>query len=262
VRVHFIAELGLNHNGDIDRALALVRAAKAAGFDAVKLQYWRVDKLYRPGSISDQRREWLRSFEVPTAWIDVVLDAAHAAGLEFVVSVCHVDDVETVARYADALKVGSYELLCLDLIRACADTGKPLLISCGAGATDDEIDDAVLEAGGGRMFHCSSSYPTPAHAVCLEECDGYSDHSLCPGVVHRAIWEFGADFVELHFGLGDGQDSEPSVSWTEGNAALLIADVRDGEVAAGGTRVDLHERAWRTDPSDGMRPMLGDEAPK
>jgi N-acetylneuraminate synthase len=272
MRVHFIAELGLNHNGDIDRALALVRAAKDAGFDAVKLQYWRVDKLYRPGSISDQRREWLRSFEVPTAWLDIVRDAAHELGLDLVVSVCHVDDVETVARYADVLKVGSYELLHLGLIRALAESGKPLYVSCGAGSTTEERGDARKAAGGAdslTMLHCSSVYSTPPDGAALaemrrypfvERC-GYSDHTVSPGVVHRAIWEYSARVIELHLGLGAG-DSEPSVSWTPTTASRLIFDVREAEQAGGTNRMDLHERAWRTDPSDGMRPMLGDEAPK
>src|SRR5690606_10739479 len=126
--------------------------------------------------------------------------------IQFSVTPFYLDAVEELRPHVDFYKVASYELLWHDLLRTCARTGKPVVLSTGM-ATMDEIAAAVAatrEAGCTdlTLLHCTSSYPTPAGQCNLAAIQtlretfgckvGWSDHSVDPGVVSRAIHRWGA----------------------------------------------------------------------
>jgi N-acetylneuraminate synthase len=173
----------------------------------------------------------------------------------------------------DFLKVASYELLWHDLVRACAATGLPLVVSTGM-ATLDEVTAAVAvaRAAGARdvgLLHCVSGYPTPPEQANLAAIEtlrnatgcpvGWSDHTGSPGVVRRAIDRWGATDVELHVDLdGEGNEAGPH-NWTPAGLRALpaaaAATEADGDGAKVPMPVELPDVAWRADPQDGLRPL-------
>jgi N-acetylneuraminate synthase len=143
-------------------------------------------------------------------------------------------------------------------------------------ATLDEVRSAVetLRGAGCRdltLLHCTSGYPTPPAECNLAAIDtlrratdcpvGWSDHSVNPGVIYRAVHRWGAPLVEFHLDLdGAGDEFRTGHCWLPEQIAPVIAAVRAGFEADGsGEKVpvpcELPDRAWRADPSDGLRPL-------
>lgn len=163
----FCAEVSSNHNRDLDRCLAFVETAADVGCGAVKFQLFALDQLFAREILDKsaehrRRREW----ELPPEWIPALAEACRRRGVELICTPFHLDAVEVLSPHVDRLKVASYELLWHDLLRCCAETGKPLVLSTGM-ATLEEVESAVavLRDSGCddlTLLHCTSSYPTPA----------------------------------------------------------------------------------------------------
>lgn len=279
-----IAELGSNHGGDLRRAKKLIEAACEAGFDAVKVQAFRVDRLFSKKAL-DARPE-LRArekLEVPIGWHESLSRLAHEVGLSYGVTPCSMADAQLVAPWVDWWKVGSYSLLDeLLLQRLLRDYGqKQVLISTGM-ATLEEVDYVVRRVRDAkaeervRLLHCVSSYPAHPHEANLRSIPflrertglpvGWSDHTLSPFVVDRAVLKYEALDLELHWDLDDGEGPESRHSWTP----ELIRDLQEGQIymrsddgyyACDGkhtkapTVSEAGERDWRADPLDGLRPL-------
>lgn len=272
-----VAEASSNHARNLDRASGLVDAAAAAGFDAVKFQLFRVDDLFAPEILArseEHRRR--RTWQLPVEFIPPLAERARERGLGFSCTPFSLDAVEVLAPHVDFLKVASYELLWDDLLRECAGTGLPIVVSTGM-ANLDEVHHAVevvRDAGCAdlTLLHCVSAYPTPpaeanlgAIATLRDRTGlpaGWSDHTNDPAVIHRAVHRWGASFVELHFDLdGTGAEFGPGHCWLPSTAGPLIRDLRAGAAADGHGRKEpapseLPDRVWRADPSDGLRPLL------
>jgi N-acetylneuraminate synthase len=279
----FIAEIGSNHNRDLGRALQLVDECAAAGAEAVKIQVFRVGDLFAPEILATREDLRARSaWEFPVdEMLEPLAEAAHERGLAFGATPFGLWAVDAIAPHVDFLKVASYELLWHDLLRACAATGLPLIVSTGM-ATDGEIDEAVRvvrEAGGEdlTLLHCVSAYPTP-----LDQCNlaaiaalrerhgcraGWSDHSAQSTVVERAVRRWGADDVELHIDLADEVGHEAGEhNWTPDRLAETIAacagpplddaSPADGDGVKRLMPAEAHDAPWRADPSDGLRPLI------
>lgn len=234
----FIAEIGSNHNRDLERALALVEASARAGAHAIKLQVFRVEDLFAPevlASRSDLRAR--RGWELPPELLEPIAERCGALGVELGATPFGLWAIEALTPHVDFFKVASYELLWHELIRACAATGRPLVISTGM-ASVVEIDAAVARAREGgcqdlRLLHCVSGYPAPPEQCNLAAIGslrerygcpvGWSDHSARVDVVVRAVRRWGASDVELHVDL-DGAGSEAGAhNWTPPALARLIA---------------------------------------
>jgi len=277
----FIAEIGSNHNRDMARALELVDACAEAGAQAAKIQVFRVDDLFAPEVLS--HREDLRSrvaWEFPIEMLEPLSLHCRKRGLQFGATPFGLWAVDALAPHCDFLKVASYELLWHPLLRACAATGLPLIVSTGM-ATDAEIDEAVTVARDAgcadlTLLHCVSAYPTP-----VEECNlaaiaalrerhdcavGWSDHSADPQVVERAVRRWGASDVELHVDLADEAgheagrhnwvpDSLRAVIAAAAQEALTDASPADGDGHKRPMPAEAPDVAWRADPSDGLRPL-------
>jgi N-acetylneuraminate synthase len=162
-----------------------------------------------------------------------------------------------------------------DLLQACARTGKPIVLSTGM-ATLPEVNHAcsILRDAGCReltLLHCVSSYPAKpedcnlaAIATLRESCQrpvGWSDHSVDPGVIFRAVHRWGATMVEFHLDLeGKGAEFLSGHCWLPEEMRQLIAAVRTGMLAEGDGQIgpgpsEMKEREWRADPEDGLRPL-------
>jgi N,N'-diacetyllegionaminate synthase len=215
--VYVVAEAGMNHDGSLGNALRMVEVAAEAGADAVKFQLHDAaaeSTRNAPSPPYFQHESRWEYFE-RTAFTDeqwrTLKEACDRAGIDFVCAPFSVEALERlegigVARY----KIGSGEVTNLELIRAAAATGKPVLVSSGM-STWEELDAAV-EAAGERaaVLQCTSAYPTPPERVGLNLLQelrerygkpvGFSDHSLGPNAAFAAV-ALGATIVEKHFTL-------------------------------------------------------------
>jgi N-acetylneuraminate synthase len=269
----FIAEIGSNHNGSWPRTMQLMLEAKNVGCDGVKFQCFEIDRMFAPEVLakSEEHRK-RRAWELAPEQIRQCAGFAHAHDLEFG---CSVYDIETIAEIADVcdfLKISSYDILRLDLIKACAETGKPLVVSTGM-ATYAEIDAAVAAIGDETrthtFLHCVSAYPAPAKHCALAGIDelrvydhnvGWSDHSRDPRIVARAAILHKSHLIEFHLDLEDG------AGWEYGDHCWKpsqIAPVITCCAKPPGLFIkpaELEESPWRADPSDGLRPMLSERS--
>lgn len=283
MKPHFIAEVSSNHHGDLDRCKQFIDCASDIGCDSVKFQLFKIDELFSLEARQakpelNDRKAW----ELPVEFLPELSSYSHARGLKFSCTPFYLKAVEELAPYVDFFKVASYELLWDELLIRCAMTGKPVVLSTGM-ATMDEINHAVdtLVAAGGRditLLHCISGYPTP-----IDQCNlaaiatlrnetgckiGWSDHSVSPKVVNRAINHWGASAIEFHLDLdGAGDEFKTGHCWLPDPMAKVIASISDPSLtrdwtAADGngeklpSQIETVERTWRADPTDGLRPLL------
>lgn len=214
-----IAELGVNHDGRLDRALELVGAAANAGADAVKLQHFRPERLLsRAAGLADYQadaaanvHDMLASLMLSLAEMAAVRDAARAAGLAFVVTPFSLADVNELAELGvDAVKIASPDAVNTPLLRAAAGLGVPLLISTGT-CDLEELEPAAsllrAHGAGGAMLQCVSSYPTADEQASLGGIAaiasafgvpvGYSDHTADEDTGGLAV-AAGAVLLEKH----------------------------------------------------------------
>ncbi|WP_286828480.1 MULTISPECIES: N-acetylneuraminate synthase family protein [Kordiimonas] len=274
---YFIAEVSSNHARDLKRCIAFINKAAEIGCDAVKFQLFRIDDLFAPEVLEkSEEHSRRRAWELPTAFLPDLKAACDAVDIAFSCTPFYLEAVAELEPHVDFYKIASYELLWDDLIRACARTGKPLVLSTGM-ATLDEVThaaDVFRQAGGTdlTLLHCVSGYPVEAKNCNLAAIEtireatgvavGWSDHSRDPGVVHRAIDKFGASMIEFHLDLeGQGAEYEAGHCWLPDEMAKVIADCRrlaaaDGCGDKAPTPAEIDDRPWRADPSDGLRPTL------
>lgn len=217
-----IAELGVNHDGQAARALALVDAAADAGADAIKTQWFRADLLmsgasalakYQADAGERDPREMLRRLELHDDAMRAIVARARARGVLAIVTIFSVELVaDATALGWDAYKFASPDVINLPLLEAVAGAGKPLLVSTGAAT----IDEATRAHGWLRnrdaedrcaFLQCVSSYPARDDDASLGgvgalldalPCPiGYSDHT--PGVDTGALAVCaGATILEKH----------------------------------------------------------------
>lgn len=276
VSVSFVAEVSSNHHRDLDRCLAFIDAAADIGSDAVKFQLFRIAELFAPEAIAAKpelrRRE---AWELPVAFLPALADRCRARKIRFGCTPFYLDAVETLAPHVDFYKVASYELLWTDLLRRCAATGKPVVLAAGM-ATLPEVTEAVrtLRDAGCRdltVLHCVSGYPAPVLECNLSAIQtigdatgcvmGWSDHSVSPAVIYRAIHRWGASMIEYHLDLdGTGEEFATGHCWLPDQMRAVIETVRAGISADGtGEKVpapsEVRDREWRADPVDGLRPL-------
>lgn len=272
----FVAEVSSNHSRDLPRALAFVDRAADIGCDAVKFQLFKIRELFAPEAL--ERHPDLRAreaWELPVEFLKPLAEHCAARQVEFSCTPFYLDAVTELEPFVAFYKVASYEMMWDDLLIRCARTGKPLVVSTGM-ATMDEIGHAVAVARGAgcrdlTLLHCVSGYPTPVDECNLAaietlrdrfECPvGWSDHSVLPGVIYRAVHRWNASFVEFHLDLdGQGDEFKTGHCWMPDPMATVIADIRMAKRADGtGAKVpapsELSDREWRADPTDGLRPI-------
>ncbi|MCS6946062.1 MAG: pseudaminic acid synthase, partial [Steroidobacteraceae bacterium] len=263
-RPFIIAEMSANHNGSLERALAIVDAVADAGAQAVKLQTYTADTMTldiaaREFVIDEPTSLWAgrtlydlyREAHTPWAWHAPIFERARARGLvafSTPFDSSAVDFLESLD--VPCYKIASFENVDLPLIRKVAATGKPLIISTGL-ATLAEIAEAVAAAreAGCRdlvLLKCTSAYPaSPAdsnlrtipHLRAAFGCEvGLSDHTLGIGAALGAI-ALGAAVIEKHVTLcraDGGVDSAFSLEPHE--LRLLVEESERARLALGEVR--------------------------
>jgi N-acetylneuraminate synthase/N,N'-diacetyllegionaminate synthase len=221
-----IAEIGINHNGDMDLAARMVAAAAAAGADVAKFQNYRTEDFlsdetlsltYEQAGQTVTEPQWrlFKRCELGPGQLEFLAERCAAEGIAFASTPTNAAGVAALAALGvPFLKNGSDYLGHLPLIADMARTGLPTILSTGM-ATEDEVADAVdaYRAAGGRdlvLMHCVSTYPAPAEALNLRrmlslasafQCGvGFSDHSEGIDAAVAAV-AMGARVIEKHFTL-------------------------------------------------------------
>lgn len=264
-----IAELSANHGHSLANALATVRAAKACGADAIKIQTYTADTLtidcnneyfrIQSGTIWDGKTyyELYQEAYTPWEWHAAIQAEAQKEGLIFFSTPFDptaVDFLETLA--VPLYKIASFEITDIPLIEYAASKGKPMIISTGI-ATLADIEAAVhacRRVGNSdiTLLKCTSSYPAPVDEANLLTIPnlaqtfgvkvGLSDHTLGHAVAIAAV-ALGARVIEKHFILDraiGGPDA--SFSLTPEEFTLMVEGVRAAELALGTVSYELTDK--------------------
>lgn len=241
--VYVVAEIGLNHGGSVDRALALVDAAARAGASAVKLQTLRADRLVAsdapaPAHVAAQSmRAFFAQYELDEEAHRQVAARARSRGLAVMATPLSEEAVDLLVRVGvDAFKIASGDLTWGRLIARCARARKPVVLSTGM-ATLAEVSRAVewaREAGavGVAALHCVSAYPVPSGHENLRAIQtmaeafgtpvGLSDHGADTSALPLAV-ALGASIYERHLVLARGDGSiDADVSSTPDELAAAV----------------------------------------
>lgn len=271
----FIAEVSSNHSQDISRAIEFINIASEIGCYAVKFQLFKIDKLFAPEILANseehkKRRQW----QLPINFLPILSKTCKQKKILFSCSPFYIEAVKELEPYVDFYKIASYELLWDDLLIACALTRKPVVISTGM-ANLSEIKNAVeilrKHNCEPKVLHCISAYPASHKEANLSAihtireatgCDvGWSDHTVDPGVIHRAIHKWNAKFIEFHLDLeGKGEEFNSGHCWLPEKIKQVINETKHAEASDGNgikepMPSEMLDRQWRTDPSDGLRPF-------
>jgi sialic acid synthase SpsE len=223
--MEIIAEIGQNHNGDMGLARELIDAARDAGADVAKFQLFDAQALF-----SKEGNPWYDynlSTELARDDLEPLAEYCASRNIEFM---CSVFDIERIA-WLEAIDTRRYKIASRsvgddDLIAACAQTGKPLLVSLGM--WDKPEFPNISAPGGVEYLHCISKYPTELADVNLGKIDfsvyaGFSDHTI--GIAASvAAFARGARIVEKHFTLDkDMYGPDHAGSMTPDELAGLVA---------------------------------------
>lgn len=239
-----IAEVGVNHEGNVDVASALVRAAAEAGADAVKFQSYTPERFISPADA--ERFARVSRFGLDEAAHRRLAAEAKQLGIAFLSAAITEDWVPLLAELSPAIKIASGDLTFEPVIRAAARTGKPVIISTGCGDLD-EVKQAVSwvedEVGAAALpdrlalMHCVSAYPTPIeqanlHAIpFMADCTGlevgWSNHVIGSEACLAAV-ALGASMVEVH--ITDCKSNrafrDHELSFEPAELAALVASLR------------------------------------
>jgi sialic acid synthase SpsE/sugar phosphate isomerase/epimerase len=251
---YVIAEVGNNHNGDFDRAIALVDAAVAAGADCAKFQMRKLDEVYRASSLSgkdddlavEYTLDLLRRFELTTEQQRRVAAYCASKNIQYLCTPWDASSVATLETFGvEAYKVASADLTNLPLLAKLAATGKTLIVSTGM-STSDEIRSAAKFLDDRStpyvLLHCQSTYPAALHNIHLRFMEtlreihpfvGYSGHERGIAVSIGAV-AMGAAVIERHITLDremEGPDHAASLEPEEFKA--LVSGIREVETARG-----------------------------
>jgi sialic acid synthase SpsE len=284
--IEFIAEVSSNHNRDLSRMKEFIHASKDAGCAGVKFQIFKINELFSPeilakSEIHRKRKRW----ELQAEYIPELANLSHSLGISFSCTPFYLEAVEILKPYVDFYKIASYELLWLDLFEKCGNTGKPIVFSTGM-ATLEEVKNSIkcllkTKTKDITILHCNSAYPTPVEDANLASIltlnnmintiekpngisikTGYSDHTVSPAVIYRAVHHYNLNFIEFHLDLdGTGEEYASGHCWLPNEIAKVINIINNGIKADGDgvfepSASELPDREWRADPSDGLRPLL------
>ncbi len=271
-RVFVIAEMSANHHQDLKVAIDTVRAAKAAGADAIKLQTYTADTLtidcdkpyfqIRQGTLWDGTtlyRLYRQAF-TPWDWHETLMRVAEEENIVCFSSPFDKSSVDFLENLnVPAYKIASFEITDIPLIEYVAAKGKPVIISTGI-ATQDEISEALAACHrcGNRevaLLKCTSSYPAPVSQANLRTIPdmrsrfnvpvGLSDHTMGSSVALASV-ALGACIVEKHFILDreiGGPDAAFSMDKEE--FAQMVKGIREVEQALGKVTYEFTESVRR-----------------
>lgn len=259
--VFIIAEVGVNHNGDVKLAKEMIHIAREAGADAIKFQSFKTEKLvtedapkaaYQHGSEGKNEKQFqmLKRLELSAESHNELFDCCHKHKIEFISTGFDEDSISMLSDLGQMrFKIPSGEITNLPYLRHIGHLGKPIIMSTGM-ATLSEVEEAIaiIEGAGTKrdnitILHCTSAYPAQMTDVNLHAMQsirdtlgikvGYSDHTLGIEVAIAAA-ALGASVIEKHFTLNrnlPGPDHKASLE--PDDLGAMICAIRNIESALG-----------------------------
>ncbi|MBN2499430.1 MAG: N-acetylneuraminate synthase family protein [Anaerolineales bacterium] len=253
---YFIADIAANHDGDLDRALELIRLAKEAGADAAKFQNFRAPQIVSDygfkalgGQLSHQAA-WKKSVyevyddaSVPFEWTPILGEQCDEVGIDYFSSPYDYDAIDMLDPYVPAYKAGSGLMSWPEAIVRMASKNKPILIATGAADISDvvrvmravqKVNDEIV------LFQCNTNYTASPdnydylninvlktyatmfpHAIL-----GLSDHTHALAPVLGAV-ALGARVIERHFtDSNDREGPDHKFAMNPDNWAKMVAETR------------------------------------
>jgi len=242
-----IAEAGVSHFGNINKAFMLVDAAVDAGADAVKFQIFKTEEM-----ISVESPEWIARMkpkELPLSAFIEIRDYCKEKGIIFFATAHDPKSFEELTQIdPPCIKIGSGEVQNYEFYRLAALYRKPIILSTGMFLKDNIIQVLKVLAESGcsevALMHCVTEYPTPPGDINLRMIQtlkslfpgpvGYSDHAATYDIAAASVL-LGANLIEKHITLEknipDAQDWK--VSCTPGELVEFVSSVRRLEAALG-----------------------------
>lgn len=270
--VMVIAEAGVNHNGDLNKALELIDVAAEAGADYVKFQTFKAEKIVNPTAQKaayqknnmkeeeDTQFGMLKKLEMGEDWYPVLIERCHNKGIHFLSTGFDSDSIDFLNKLdIPFYKIPSGEITNKPYLEHVAKKGKEIILSTGM-ATLHEVKAALevimnqgIDKAQITVLHCNTEYPTPMEDVNLLAMKqmanelgvkvGYSDHTLGIEVPVAAV-ALGACVIEKHFTLNrnlPGPDHAASLEPNELKA--MVQSIRNIEKAIGGSGVKEPSRS-------------------
>ncbi len=270
-KTYIIAEIGINHQGDLDIAKRLIDIAAAAGCDAVKFQKRNPDvcvpdeQKSKPRTWQGQEMTYLEykhKIEFGKKEYDVIDSYCRDKGIDWSASPWDMDSLEFLSNYdIPFIKIPSAMLTNDELLTACVETGKKVIFSVGM-STEEEIEDAVTTLRIGKevfnnkndigLLHCNSTYPAPIDELNLSAIQtlkhkyshftiGYSGHEYTLGTTVASVL-LGAEIIERHITLDRNMEgSDHSASVTPWGLFKMVNGIRELEAAYGDGKITVTE---------------------
>ncbi|MBQ8247869.1 MAG: pseudaminic acid synthase [Lachnospiraceae bacterium] len=256
---YIIAEMSANHAGSLERAKEIIRAAKTAGADCIKIQTYTPDTItmdcdneffqIEQGAWNGENLYQLYGKAyTPWEWQKELKEEADRVGIDFFSTPFDhtaVDFLEEIGM--EFYKIASFELVDIPLIKYVAEKGKPIILSTGMSNYDEikEAADTILATGNNQFafLRCASAYPAISDqmnlATMLDMRDkfnvpvGLSDHSM-GSVAAVAAVAMGASIIEKHFCLSrDISNPDSFFSMEPEEFSQMVQDIRQAEKAKG-----------------------------
>lgn len=255
-KVLIIAEIGSNHDGDLDRALELIDIAADCGADIAKFQSFLADEMVAP---SHPDHAMLKRLEMPRNWYPQLLERCRDRGLRFLSTATNFTTLGWMEEEgAWGYKVASCNITYAPLIDRLMEIGKPVIVSTGTSRLEEVIelarrlDAASQEAS---FLHCVSKYPCPPEEMRLLNITvlrnilpcpvGLSDHSHGMHLAVAAV-ALGARIIEKHLTNNKGGYSpDHGVAVLPDTFAAMVKAVRETEQALVADFTPNHEAIWR-----------------
>jgi sialic acid synthase SpsE len=261
--IYFIADIAANHDGDLDRATALIRSCAEAGANAAKFQNFRAETIVSDvgfealGGKSTHQSKWKTSVaevyqaaSLPMEWTRALRDECEQAGIDYLTAPYDLALIEELSPFIAAWKLGSGDITWLENIERLAADGKPLLIATGAADMDDvrlAVETAAKHTDDIVLMQCNTNYTGSLEnfrhvalnvlkTYAREYPDivlGLSDHTPGHATVLGAV-ALGAKVIEKHYTddpARDGPDhgfSMDPASWKD-----MVDRTRELELALG-----------------------------
>lgn len=254
-----IAEAGVNHNGDLDLALQLCDAAKAAGADVVKFQTWKTESLITRNvaqaeyqttntGVEESQFDMLKKLELTYEEFRIIKQHCDEIGIVFASTADEPESLDFLVELGiPFIKVGSGDIGNVSFLRYIGSKELPVILSTGMSTLEEvELSIKTLQAGGAKditVLHCTTNYPCPYEDVnlcamrtlekkfCIPV--GYSDHTIGSEVAISAV-ALGARVIEKHFTLDCQMDGPDHAASTEPKAfAELVKAIRKVENCLG-----------------------------
>lgn len=258
-RTLIIAEAGVNHNGNVEIAKELCKAAKSAGADAVKFQTWKTEEIitkhvaqagYQAENTKcvESQYDMLKRLELSYEQFADIKKYCDELGIMFLSTADEKDSLDfLVSLNIPYLKVGSGDIGNISFLRYVGSKKKPVILSTGMSNLGMiELSVNALKQGGAKeiiLLHCTTNYPCPYCEVNLNAMNtlksafqfpvGYSDHTVGIEVAVAAVAQ-GATVIEKHFTLDKKMPGPDHLASTEPQEfALMVKAIRNIETALG-----------------------------